>query len=153
MAISRRSILKLAAQGSLAIGAMLVAPKVLLAAWSEKAFHAKKESDAMSSLFGSSDVSASDKVTLKAPEIAENGAVVPIKVSSTLDGVESISVFVEKNPTPLAASFELPEGTEAKIAVRIRMGKTSKVTAVVKAGGKLYSASTNVKVTIGGCGG
>ncbi len=143
----------MAAQGGMVLGAVLAAPKVLLAAWSESAFNAKTEDEAMSALLGETGATASDKVTLKAPDIAENGAVVPIKVASSLDNVESISIFVSKNPSPLAASFDIPEGTEAKVAVRIRMGKSSQVTAVVKAGGKLYSASTEVKVTIGGCGG
>lgn len=150
---NRRLILKTLAQGSMALGALVAAPGAALAAWVEGAFKAGTQEDAMSSLLGGTDTTTSDQITLDAPSIAENGAVVPIKVSSTLDNVESISVFVKNNPTPLAASFDIPAGTLPKVAVRIRMGKTSDVTAVVKAGGKLYSITKETKVTIGGCGG
>ncbi|MEN8133059.1 MAG: thiosulfate oxidation carrier protein SoxY, partial [Pseudomonadota bacterium] len=95
----------------------------------------------------------SSDITVKAPDIAENGAVVPITVSSTLTGVTSIAILVEKNARPLTASYDLAEGTEAYISNRIKMGKTSDVVAVVKADGKLYQAKKSVKVTIGGCGG
>ncbi len=149
----RRLILKTLMQGGMALGALVAAPGAALAAWMESAFKAKDMGEAMKNLLGSADAQDSDKVRLETPAIAENGAVVPIKVSSSLPNVESISIFVKNNPTPLAASFEIPEGTEPKVSVRIRMGKTSPVTAVVKAGGKLYSTTKETKVTIGGCGG
>jgi len=149
----RRLILKTLMQGGMAVGALVAAPGAALAAWTEAAFTNKDMGQAMKNLLGSSDVTESDKVRLETPAIAENGAVVPIKVSSSLPDVESISIFVKNNPTPLVASFDIPPGTEPKVAVRIRMGKTSPVTAVVKAGGKLYSATKETKVTIGGCGG
>ena len=107
----------------------------------------------MQELFGSADVSESSAIELNAPDIAENGAVVPVSVSSTLDGVESISIIVEENPAPLAASFDLTPNAVADVSTRLKMGKTSNVVAVVKADGKLYSATKEVKVTIGGCGG
>ncbi len=149
----RRLILKTLMQGGVALGALVAAPGAALAAWMESAFKAKDMGEAMKNLLGSTDAQESDKVRLETPAIAENGAVVPIKVSSSLPNVESISIFVKNNPTPLVASFEIPEGTAPKVAVRIRMGKTSPVTAVVKAGGKLYSTTKETKVTIGGCGG
>ena len=77
----------------------------------------------------------------------------PISVATSLEGAESISVLVEENPQPLVASFDLTPGTMADVSTRIKMGKTSNVIAVVKANGKLYSTSKEVKVTIGGCGG
>ena len=95
----------------------------------------------------------SDKVKLDAPEIAENGAVVPISVSSTLADVTSISFLVAENPNALAASYKIPAGTMPSVANRLKMAKTSNVIAVVEAGGKLYSATKEVKVTVGGCGG
>jgi sulfur-oxidizing protein SoxY len=95
----------------------------------------------------------SDKIKIKAPDIAENGAVVPVSVTTSIDGVSSISLFADKNATPLAADFILGPGTEGYVSTRIKMGKTANVIAVVKAGGKLYSSSKEVKVTIGGCGG
>ena len=88
-----------------------------------------------------------------APEIAENGAVVPIAVSSTLADVSSISILVAENPNALAASYRIPAGTMPNVANRLKMAKTSNVIAVVEAGGKLYSATKEVKVTVGGCGG
>ena len=118
----------------------------------EDAFKAKSEADAIKSLYGKT-AEASDKVKLDAPEIAENGAVVPISVSTTLDGVTSISFLVADNPNALAASYIIPAGTNPSVANRIKMAKTSNVTAIVEAGGKLYSATKEVKVTVGGCGG
>ena len=102
---------------------------------------------------GSDQHSASDAVKLKAPDIAENGAVVPVTVSSTMDNVDAISIVAEANATALTSTYQLPAGTEAFVSTRIKMGKTSNVIAVVKADGKLYSSTKEVKVTIGGCGG
>ena len=96
---------------------------------------------------------ASDKINLDAPEIAENGAVVPIAVSSTLPKVTGIAILVLENPNMLAAAYKIPDGTQASVANRLKMAKTSKVVAVVESDGKLYSASKEVKVTVGGCGG
>jgi sulfur-oxidizing protein SoxY len=152
----RRTLLK----GTLAAGAVgvaasagLLSPRAVLAAWPTDAFKAKSVDESLSSLYGSSDAAASDKVSLKAPDIAENGAVVPITVESDIANAESVSLYVSANPLPLTSSYALGSGTEGYIATRIKMGKTSNVVAVVKAGGKLYSATKEVKVTIGGCGG
>jgi len=154
--MKRRTFLK----GSLAVGALgvaigtgLVTPRVVLAAWPKDAFKATTVNDALKSLLGSSALMGSSKVKLKAPDIAENGAVVPVSVTASIDGVDSITILAEKNLNPLAASFKLGPGTEPYISTRIKMGKTSSVIAVVKAGGKLYSTGKQVKVTIGGCGG
>ena len=153
--MKRRMILKggLAAGAvSVAVGAGLLAPRAVLAAWNEAAFKAKSMGDAASAL-GLGAAADSGDIKIKAPTIAENGAVVPISVESTMSGVESISVLVEKNGTPLAATFNLGASTIPFVATRIKMGKTSDVIAVVKAGGKVYQAKQEVKVTIGGCGG
>jgi len=154
--MKRRIFLK----GTLATGALgvaagtgLLSPRRVLAAWSKEAFEAKDVNSALSSLLGSSDLTASDKVKIKAPDIAENGAVVPVSVSTDMEGVESINIVVEKNPNPMTANFVLGTGAIANVSTRIKMGKTSSVLAVVKAGGKLYSTGKEVKVTIGGCGG
>jgi sulfur-oxidizing protein SoxY len=90
---------------------------------------------------------------MDAPEIAENGAVVPISVATTLTDVTSISFLVSENPVVLVASYRIPAGTVPGVANRIKMAKTSNVIVVVEAGGKLYSATKEVKVTVGGCGG
>ncbi|MGB5440565.1 MAG: thiosulfate oxidation carrier protein SoxY [Gammaproteobacteria bacterium] len=154
--MKRRIFLK----GSLATGAIgmaasagLLTPRASLAAWSKDAFDAKDINSALSGLFGSSEHSGSDKIKIKAPDIAENGAVVPVSVTTDIGGAESISILAEQNATPLTASFLLGPGTEGYVSTRIKMGKTSSVIAVVKANGKLYSTGKEVKVTIGGCGG
>jgi sulfur-oxidizing protein SoxY len=118
----------------------------------EDAFKQKSDADAIKALYGKT-AEASDKVKLDAPEIAENGSVVPIGVSTTLADVTSISFLVSENPNALVASYKIPAGTVPSVANRIKMAKTSNVIVVVEAGGKLYSATKEVKVTVGGCGG
>jgi sulfur-oxidizing protein SoxY len=153
---NRRTLLKgtmAASATGLAISAGLLTPKAVLAAWPKTAFEAKDVDAALAASQGSSNTSESKKIKLKAPDIAENGAVVPITVTSGISGTETITVLVAKNALPLAATFNLGSSTEGYISTRIKMGKTSDVVAVVKAGGKLYSTKKQVKVTIGGCGG
>ncbi|HXN68450.1 MAG TPA: thiosulfate oxidation carrier protein SoxY [Bradyrhizobium sp.] len=118
----------------------------------EDAFKQKSDADAIKSLYGKT-AEPSDKVKLDAPEIAENGAVVPISVSSSLPDVTSISILVADNPNALAASYKIPAGTLPSVGNRLKMAKTTNVIAIVEAGGKLYSATKEVKVTVGGCGG
>lgn len=118
----------------------------------EDAFKQKSDADAIKALYGKT-AEPSDKVKMDAPEIAENGAVVPISVSSTLENVTSISILVAENPNALAASYQIPAGTLPSVANRLKMAKTTNVIAIVEAGGKLYSTSKEVKVTVGGCGG
>jgi len=136
----------------LAVSATFALPRILFGARPDKAFDAGNSEAALTDLFGESPV-ASDRIVLKIPDIAENGAVVPVTVSTDLENVESISVLVDKNPTPLAASFDLSSRSLPSVSVRIKMGQTSPVHAVVRADGVLYSTTKNVKVTIGGCGG
>jgi sulfur-oxidizing protein SoxY len=137
----------------MAVSTGLITPRMVLAAWPKAAFDATNVDGAVNSLFGSTTLTGSDKIKIKAPDIAENGAVVPISIETDIEGVESISIIAEKNATPLTSSFVLGKGVEAFIATRIKMAKTSSVIAVIKAGGKLYSTGKEVKVTIGGCGG
>ena len=118
----------------------------------EEAFKQKGEADAIKALYGRT-AEASDKVKMDAPEIAENGAVVPISVTTTLAEVTSISFLVSENPNALIAFYKIPSGTVPSVANRIKMAKTSNVIVIVDAGGKLYSATKEVKVTVGGCGG
>jgi sulfur-oxidizing protein SoxY len=118
----------------------------------EEAFRQKSEADAIKALYGKT-AEPSDKIKLDAPEIAENGGVVPISVTTTLDKVTSISFFVAENPSALAASYKIPDGTIPAVANRLKMAKSSNVIAIVEADGKLYSAIREVKVTVGGCGG
>ncbi len=152
----RRTLLKAgmaAGTVALAAGAGLLTPRTVLAVWPKKAFEAHKLPEALSALLGTTQAVESDKVKVKAPDIAENGAVVSVTVSTTLPDVESISVFVPVNAFPLAASYELSDVTDGFVTGRIKMAKTSDVIGVVKAGGRLYSARKGVKVTLGGCGG
>lgn len=150
MQTGRRFLLK----AGLAIAAIAAVPKTLLAAaWPADAFKSAQAAEAMKSLFGSDQATPSDQITLGVPTIAENGAVVPIEVSTSLQNVASISVVVPNNPRPLAANFVLSAGVVPEISSRIKMGKTSDVIAVVKTDAGLFSTSKEVKVTIGGCGG
>lgn len=135
------------------LGSGVLVPRQALATWSEAAFTAKSIDATMQALFAGETAEVSADITLKAPDIAENGAVVPISVKTSLANAESISILVENNPAPLAASYELTADSVADVSTRLKMGKTSNVIAIVKADGKLYSASREVKVTIGGCGG
>ena len=154
--MQRRTSLKGTLAGSavaVAAGAGLLSPQAVLAAWPKAAFEAKDVDSAMSSLLGSADNTPSGDIKIKAPDIAENGAVVPITVTSSIASVESIAIIASKNGTPLAANFKLGAGAMADVSTRIKMGKTSDVIAVVKSGGKAFTARKNVKVTIGGCGG
>jgi len=122
------------------------------ASWPKDAFAQKTQADAIKALYGK-DAEVSDKVRLDAPEIAENGAVVPISVSSALPDVTSIAILVSENPFSLTASYKIPAGTSATVSNRLKMAKTSNVIALVESGGKIYSATKEVKVTVGGCGG
>ncbi len=154
--MQRRTFLKGSLAGTavaVAVGAGLLTPRAVLAAWPKSAFEAKQIDDALAKLFGSADNTPSDKITIKAPDIAENGAVVPVSVKANIDGVESIAILAAKNANPLTSNFTLGANALPNVSTRIKMGKTSDVIAVVKAGGKVYSARKNVKVTIGGCGG
>jgi len=147
---TKRSLIK----GGLALLALAALPRALLAAvWPERAFNTNGMKDALVELLGTDATTASDQITLKVPEIAENGAVVPVSIKTSLENVESISIVVEKNPRPLVANFEIPPGTLADVSSRIKMAETSDVMAVVKTGSGVYSTARQVKVTIGGCGG
>mgnify|MGYP000150223495 CR=1 FL=1 len=154
--LNRRLFLKGAFASSvvaIAAGAGLLRPtRVLAAEWPKDAFAAKSVADVLKSLHGSGQAAASGDVKIKAPIQAENGAVVPISVSTSLPNVQAISIMVEKNATPLVASTELT-GAGGFFSARMKMAESSDVQVVVKADGKLYSAKQMVKVTVGGCGG
>ncbi len=152
----RRTFLKsagIAGSVVVAIGAgLLKSGEALAAAWNTSAFAAKNISDAMSAA-GFTGAADSKDISIKAPEIAENGAVVPVEITCTIPGTTSMAIFVEKNPTPMVAQFDFMAGAESYISTRIKMGQTSLIRVAVKAGGKTYNATKEVKVTIGGCGG
>ena len=152
----RRTVLKGAGGAgvvSVAIAAGILKPTAVLAAdWNKAGFESKDLGGALGTI-GASGASASSDISVKAPDIAENGAVVPVEISSSIAGTESIAIVGEKNTLPLIAVFNLSNGAQGFISTRVKMGTTSNVIAVVKAGGKVYKAHKEVKVTIGGCGG
>lgn len=138
---------------SVAVGAGLLTPRAVLAAWPEAAFKAEDQSSALKDLLGSDTIEDSDKVKIKAPDIAENGAVVPVTVEGEVDTAKSISIFAAGNNTPLIAAFEMSDSSVPFVSTRIKMAKTADVVAVVQTPDGLLGAAKPVKVTIGGCGG
>ena len=132
-------------------GVMMFPLRLIAAQWNDKAFDEVVFSDSLRSV-GAVDLVESDLITLKTPEIAENGSIVPVQVSSEIRGTERIFLFAEKNPQPLVASFTFLKGVDPFFATRIKMGESASVHVVVLADGKYFIASRYVKVTIGGCG-
>ncbi|MDP4766524.1 MAG: thiosulfate oxidation carrier protein SoxY [Pseudomonadales bacterium] len=139
-------------QGLMSVIALSALPFQLLAR-STKAFQATKLETVQAELFGDLPIVDSSDISLDIPDIAENGAVVPVSVSTTIEGAEAIYVVIEKNPNPLSASFKLTEFSAADVSMRVKMGKSSMVTAYIKTPTTIYKTGREVKVTIGGCGG
>ena len=135
-----------------AAAALLLKPFAALAAWSKDAFGAKTAADALKSL-GVAGAQPSKDLVIEAPQIAENGAVVPIEIESRIPGTTSLTVLIEKNPFPLNSRFTFLEGALPFVKLNVKMGETSDIRAIAEAGGRHYSATREVKVTIGGCGG
>ena len=134
------------------LGLLLAKPLSVLAAWNEQAFGAKSAGEALQSI-GAAGAAPSKDIVIEAPQIAENGAVVPIEISSNIPGTTAIAVVIEKNPFPLASRFEFKEGALPFVKLNVKMGETSDVRVVAMAGGKSFTAAREIKVTIGGCGG
>jgi sulfur-oxidizing protein SoxY len=155
MNLLRRKFLKTASfvGGAVVIGSSVLVPQRAIGAYNEAAFKARDVNGALSASLGSDQHSASDAIKLKAPDIAENGAVVPITVSADMGNVSGISIIASGNPQPLTSTYQLSSAAEPYVSTRVKLAKTADVVAVVKADGKLYSATKEVKVTIGGCGG
>jgi sulfur-oxidizing protein SoxY len=121
--------------------------------WNKAAFETKTLEDTVKAFGGAGSTPSKDIAFVSTPDIAENGAVVPIGVTSSIPKTERIAILVEKNPNMLAASFDIPAGTEPAVTTRVKMGQSSNVYALVKADGKYYVAQKEIKVTLGGCGG
>jgi sulfur-oxidizing protein SoxY len=124
----------------------------LAAAWNKDAFGAKTLQEALKGV-GAADAATSKDLTIEAPQIAENGAVVPIEIASSIPGTTAIAVVIEKNPFPLAAKFDFMDGALPFVKLNVKMGETSDIRVLAWAGGKQYAARREIKVTIGGCGG
>jgi sulfur-oxidizing protein SoxY len=122
-------------------------------AWNKWAFETHSMDETLKALGGSTPTPSKDIAFFSTPDIAENGAVVPIGITSSVPKTESIAILIEKNPNMLAAVFDIPPGTNPSLSTRIKMGQTSNVYALVKADGKYYVTSKEIKVTLGGCGG
>jgi len=135
-----------------AAAAALVLPLHALAAWNKEAFGSKTAAAALKGL-GVGGAAESAELVLEAPQIAENGAVVPIEVTSNIPGTRSLAVVIDKNPFPLVAKFDFTEGAAPYVRVNVKIGESSFVRAYAEAGGKYFTAAREVKVTIGGCGG
>jgi sulfur-oxidizing protein SoxY len=156
MDIRRRELLQ--AGGNIgaiavAIAAGLVKSGAALAQqWNKAAFESHSIADTLKAL-GAGNSPDSKDIQITAPEIAENGAVVPVTADSRLAKTQLIAIIVDKNPNPLVANFEIPDGTDPFIATRVKMAETSNLYVLVKADGRYYHAAKEVKVTLGGCGG
>ncbi len=138
---------------AVAAGAGLLKPtRVLAADWPEAALSADQVDAAMQAAFGSGDVTDSGDVQIKAPLQAENGAVVPIQVTTSVKA-DKIAIISEKNPIPMVTVLDAGDGAGGLYSIRIKMGETSPVHCVVSSGGKLLRATQEIKVTVGGCGG
>jgi sulfur-oxidizing protein SoxY len=150
----RREVLKLG-QGLALLAAAGWLPAAFAQAqnWNKNAFDTHSMDETLKALGGSAPVQSKDIVFVATPDIAENGAVVPIGVTSNVPKTESIALLIEKNPNMLAAVFDIPAGTDPALSTRVKMAQTSNVFALVKADGKFYVASKEIKVTLGGCGG
>jgi len=146
----RRSLLKYSAVFGLMASAGLISV-AQAQEWNKAAFEGKSL-DEVFKILGAGTPDKSGAITLNAPDIAENGAVVPVGITTTLKA-EQMAILVEKNPSSLAAQFFIPAGTEPFVTSRIKMGQTSNVYGLVKADGKWSMAVKEVKVTLGGCGG
>lgn len=154
---SRRNLLQ-ASSGTtvmaLAVSAGIFKSGDLFAAeWNKAAFDTKTLQETVKALGGTVATESKDIVFVTAPDIAENGAVVPVAIASKIPMTESIAILVEKNPNSLSAAFDIPAGTEPFVSTRVKMGQTSNVYALVKADGKYFFATKEIKVTLGGCGG
>ncbi len=137
---------------ALAMAAGVFKPSLARADWNKEAFSTKSFAEAVKAMGGAQPTESKD-ITINSPDIAENGAVVPFTVSSSLPNTQAISLLIEKNPNILAAEFQIPQGTDPWINTRVKMNQTSRVIALVKSGDKYYYNAKEVKVTLGGCGG
>ncbi len=120
--------------------------------WNKAAFETKSVAATLKALGGSGSTESA-QIQVTAPDIAENGAVVPITIESAIPRTRAIAILIEKNPNTLSAEFEIPDGTDAFVTTRVKMAETSNIYAVVKAEGKYFHAVKEIKVTLGGCGG
>ena len=153
---SRRNLLQVSSGATVmalaASAGLFKSGNIFASEWNKAAFDTKTLQDTVKA-FGGAAATESKDIIITSPDIAENGAVVPVSVSSKMGKTESIAILVEKNPNALSAAFDIPGGTEPFVSTRVKMGQTSNVYALVKADGKYFYATKEIKVTLGGCGG
>jgi len=151
--MKRRSFLKSTVVASAAISTGILSTNTAFAAAHGNDITKAKSVDEVLKILGATGAATSADIKIKAPEIAENGAVVPVGITSNIAGTTEIVSLTAANPTPFAAKYIFGESAVPAVKSRFKMGKTTDVIVVVKAGGKFYTAKANVKVTKGGCGG
>ena len=150
---TRREMMSRSTQVAALLATVGLLPEAAHAAWNKDAFEAKNLAEAVKGLGGSAPTQNAS-ITISGPDIAENGAVVPVGVSTTLPGVKRLALMVEKNPNALAAVFDISDAVDANVSTRVKMGQSSNVYAVAfMADGKVLYAQKEIKVTLGGCGG
>lgn len=153
MSYPRRQFIRhFAVLGGMAGAAVLMPGTVLAAVWNQQAFVAKGLDAALAAIDAAAPTASAD-IAIDAPDVASNGSMVPVTITSSIPGTESIAILVEHNPVPLIAEFSFLDGADPFVSTRIKMGKTSNIWAVARVDGKVFSASREVKVTLGGCGG
>lgn len=148
----RRYSLKLLTSGSLILLSGILKPVIALAKWNEVAFAATDFNSAVNNYFPNQEIQETDKITINVHPVIENGAVVPVKIKTDLTRPESITIFVDKNPTPLIANFDLFPGCLGFVSTRIKMENPSNIIVIVKTEDKLFMTKTFVEVHEGGCG-
>jgi sulfur-oxidizing protein SoxY len=148
----RRDTLKYLASGSILLISGLLKSITVLAKWNTEAFSAEDFDEAIAAYFPDQEIQASEKITIGVHPVVENGAVVPVKIKTDLPDIESITIFVDKNPNPLIANFDLYPGCVGFISTRIKVQQNSNIIAIVKSGGAIFSKSTFIEVHEGGCG-
>ena len=152
--MKRRVFLKGAMTGAAiaaSVPAGLLVPRRVIAQWPAEAFGKTNFEQALAALLGDVPITSSEAIRLTAPDLAENGATVEVGVATELNAVDSITIFSEKNPFPLIASFSLTPAVHSRLTTRIKMAGVSDVIAIIRADGRYYSARKRVRVTAGGC--
>ncbi|NTW52254.1 MAG: thiosulfate oxidation carrier protein SoxY [Chlorobiaceae bacterium] len=152
MGISRRQFFKAFSGMVASLSVLTVTAERLFAKWNAGAFHAGKLDDAVREKYGALPVEDSAAIKLTVPEIAEDGAFVPVSISSDMPGITNITIYSETNVFPLVASFDVLPRMRPDLSLRVRMAETGKITAIAQAGGRLYRSSRLVVVSVGGCG-
>ncbi len=148
----RRDTLKYLASGSIVLLSGLLKPITALAKWNDDAFSAVDYDEAIAAYFSNQEIKESDQITIGVHSVVENGAVVPVKIKTDLPNIESITIFVDKNPNPLIANFDLFPSCVGFISTRIKIQQSSNIIATVKSDGKIFSTRKFIEVHEGGCG-